>query len=73
MTESKQKLSVPQSQLLNSTNLLSSSAHLGIIHRATNIQTFDFSTLYTSILHVLLKSCINNIIENAFKHKNGAA
>ena len=38
----------------------------------TSIQTFDFSTLYTSIPHDLLKSRMNNIINNAFKHKNGA-
>ena len=55
----------------NSTNLLSSLGHLGA-HRATSIQTFDFSTLYTSITHDLLKSRMNNIINNAFKHKNGA-
>ena len=55
----------------NSTNLLSSLGHLGV-HRATSIQTFDFSTLYTSISHDLLKSLMNNIINNAFKHKNGA-
>ena len=57
--------------LKNSTNLLSSFGHLGV-HRATSIQTFDFSTLYTSIPHDLLKSRMNNIINNAFKHKNGA-
>ena len=57
--------------LKNSTNLLSSLGHLGV-HRATSIQTFDFSTLYPSILHDLLKSHMNNIINNAFKHKNGA-
>ena len=57
--------------LKNSTNLLSSLGHLGV-HRATSIQTFDFSTLYTSIPHDLLKSCMNSIINNAFKHKNGA-
>ena len=57
--------------LRNSTNLLSSLGHLGV-HRATSIQTFDFSTLYTSIPHDLLKSRVNNIINNAFKHKNGA-
>ena len=57
--------------LKNSTNLLSSLSHLGV-HRATSIQTFDFFTLYTSILHDLLKSHMNNIINNAFKHKNGA-
>ena len=39
----------------NSTNLLSSLGHLGV-HRATSIQTFNFSTLYTSIPHDLLKS-----------------
>ena len=57
--------------LKNSTNLLSSLGHLGV-HRATFIQTFDFSTLYTSVPHDLLKSRMNNIINNAFKHKNGA-
>ena len=58
--------------LKNSTNLLSLLGHLGV-HRAPSVQTFDFSTLYTSIPHDLLKSCMNNIINNAFKHKNGAA
>ena len=57
--------------LKNSTNLLSSLGHLGV-HKATSIQTFDFSTVYTSILHDLLKSRMNNIINNDFKHKNGA-
>ena len=55
----------------NFTNLLSSLGHLGV-HRATSIETFDFSTLYTSIPHDLLKSRMNSIINNAFKHKNGA-
>ena len=55
--------------LKNSTNLLSSLGHLGV-HRATSIQTFDFSTLYTSTPHALLKSRMNSIINNAFKHKN---
>ena len=41
--------------LKNSTNLLSSLAHLGV-RKATSIQTFDFSTLDTSISHDLLKS-----------------
>ena len=57
--------------LKNSTNLLSSLGHLGV-HRATSIQTFDLSTLYTSIPHDLLKSRMNSIINNAFEHKNGA-
>ena len=57
--------------LKNSTNLLSSLGHLGV-HGATSIQTFDFSTMYTSIPHDLFKSRMNSIINNAFKHKNGA-
>ena len=57
--------------LKNSTNLLLSLSHLGV-HRATSIQTFDFSTLYTSVPHDLLKSRMNSIINNAFKYKNGA-
>ena len=57
--------------LKNSTTLLSSLSHLGV-HRATSIQTCDFSILHTSIPHDLLKSRMNNIINNAFKHKNGA-
>ena len=57
--------------LKNSINLLSSLGHLGV-RKATSIQTFDFSTLYTSIPHDLLKSRMNNIINIAFEHKNGA-
>ena len=57
--------------LKTSTNLLSPLAYLGV-RKATSIQTLDFSTLYTSIPHDLLKSRINNIINNAFKRKNGA-
>ena len=57
--------------LKNSTNLLSSLAHLRV-RKATSIQKFDFSTLYTYIPHDLLKSRMNNIINNAFKHKNRA-
>ena len=43
------------------------------VRKATSIQLFDFSTPYTSIQHDLLKFRMNNIINNAFKHKNGAA
>ena len=32
----------------------------------------NFSQLYTSIPHDLLKSRMNNMINNAFKHENGA-
>ena len=56
----------------NSTNLLPSSDH-SVVRKATSIQTFDFSTLYTSIPHNVLKSRMNSIINNAFKHKNEAA
>ena len=54
-----------------STNLLSSLGHLGV-RKATAIQTSDFSTLYTSIPHDLLKFRMNNIVNNTVKHKNGA-
>ena len=54
--------------LKNSTNLLLFLSHLGV-HGATSTQTFDFSTLCTSIPHDLLNSRMNNIINNAFKHK----
>ena len=37
----------------------------------TNIKSFDFSTLYTSIPHQKLKSRIATIIRNSFLHKNG--
>ena len=57
--------------LKNSTDLLSSLAHFAVC-KATSIQTCDFSTLYTSIPHDLLKSRMNIIINNAFKHRNGA-
>ena len=57
--------------LKDSTNLMSSLGHLGV-HSATSIQTFDFSTLYTFIPRDLLKSRMNNIINNAFKHKSRA-
>ena len=57
--------------LKNSTDLLSSLSDLGV-HRATSIQKFEFSTLYTSIPHDLLKSRMNSIINNAFKFKNRA-
>ena len=54
--------------LKNSTNLLLSLGHLEVC-KATSIQTFNFPTLYTFILHDLLKSRMNNIINNEFKHK----
>ena len=47
--------------LKNSTSLLSSLDQLDV-HTATSVQTFDFSTLYTSIPHDLLKSRISNLV-----------
>ena len=47
--------------LKNSTNLLPSLGHVGV-RKATSVQTFDFSTLYTFIPRDLLKSRMNNII-----------
>ena len=49
--------------LKNSTRLLSSFDQLDV-RTATSIQTFDFSTLYTSIPHNLLKSRISNRVHN---------
>ena len=36
------------------------------------MQTFDFSTRYTSIPHDLLKSRISNLVHNAFRKKDGS-
>ena len=55
----------------NSTSLLSSLDQLDL-RTATSVQTSDFSTLYTSIQHDLLKSRINNLVHNAFRKKDGS-
>ena len=55
----------------NSTNLLSSLDQLDV-RTATSVQTYDFSTLYTSIPHNLLKSRITALIHNSFKRRNGS-
>ena len=57
--------------LKNSTRLLSSLDQLDIC-TATSVQTFDFSTLYTSIPHDLLKYRISNLVHNAFRKKYGS-
>ena len=58
--------------LKNSTNLLSSLHQLDV-RTATSVQTFDFSTLYTSIPHDLsLKSRIGNLVHNAFRKEDGS-
>ena len=56
--------------LKNSTSLLSSLDQLDV-RTATSVQTFDFSTLYTSIPHDLLKSRISSLVHNAFRKKDG--
>ena len=56
--------------LKNSTSLLSSPEKLDVRYSKLG-QTFDFSTLYTSISHDLLKSCISTLIRNSFKKKDG--
>ena len=55
--------------LKNSTSLLSSLEQLDV-RTATSVQTFDFSALYTSIPHDLLKSRIGNLVHNAFRKKD---
>ena len=57
--------------LKNSTSLLSSLDQLDV-RTATSVQTYDFSTLYTSIPHNLLKSRITALIHNSFKRRNGS-
>ena len=57
--------------LKNSTSLLSSLDQLDV-HTTTSVQTCDFSTLYTSIPHDLLKSRISNIAHNALRKKDGS-
>ena len=56
--------------LNNSTRLLSSFDQLDI-HTATSVQTLDFSTLYTSSPHNLLKSRKRNLVRNAFREEDG--
>jgi len=56
--------------LKNSKELLSSLENQRV-HKAKSIQTFDFSTLYTSIPHDLLKSRITSLVHNSFKQKDG--
>ena len=57
--------------LKNSTSLLSSLYQIDA-HTATSVQTFDFSTLYTSIPHDLLKSRISNVVHNVSEKKDGS-
>ena len=53
----------------NSTSLLSSLDQLDVCI-ATSVQTYDFSTLYTSISHSLLKFRITSLAHNSFKRRD---
>ena len=55
----------------NSTSLLSSLDQLDV-RTATSVQTYDFSTLYTSIPHNLLKCRITALVHNSFKRRDGS-
>ena len=55
----------------NFTSLLSSPDQLDI-RTATSVQTYDFSTLYTSVPHNLLKCRINALVHNSFKRIDGS-
>ena len=57
--------------LKNSASLLSSLDQLDVC-TAVSAQTFDFSTLYTSIPHDLLKSRVSNLVHNPFRKKDGS-
>ena len=57
--------------LKKSTSLLSSLDQPDV-RIATSVKTFDFSTLYTSIPHDLLKSRISNFVHKAFRKKDGS-
>ena len=57
--------------LKNSTSLLSSLEKLDVTY-AKSVQTFDFSTLCTSISHNLLESRISILIRNSFQKQYGS-
>ena len=57
--------------LKNSTSLLSSLDQLDV-RTAKSVQTFDFSTLCTSVPRGLLKSRISDLVHNAFRKKDGS-
>ena len=56
--------------LKNSTSLMSLVDQF-FVRTAISVQTFDFSTLYTSIPHNLLKFKISNLVHNTFRKKDG--
>ena len=44
--------------------------NLHTIRRASSLDSFDFSTLYTNIPHNLLKQCMTKLITDAFSCRN---
>ena len=38
--------------------------------QVSSIKTFDFSTLYTTLPHDILKTCLKETIHKAFSHRN---
>ena len=57
--------------LENFTNLLSSLSQLDV-RTAMSVQTLNFSTLFTSIPHNLLKSRTSNLVHNGFRKTDGS-
>ena len=57
--------------LKNSTSLLSSLDQFDVC-TATSVKIFDFTTVYISIPHNLLKSRISNLAHNAFRKNDGS-
>ena len=62
---------VNQMWILKSSKELLEHLHSPNFNHITNIKSFDFSTLYTTIPHQKLKSRLATIIRNSFIHKNG--
>ena len=55
----------------NSKSLLSSLDQMDV-RKVTSVQAYDFSTLYISIPHNLLKSRITALVHNSFKRRDGS-
>jgi hypothetical protein len=55
--------------LKNSKDLLDN-LKLRSFSQVSSIKTFDFSTLYTTLLHDKLKTCLKETIHKAFSHRN---
>ena len=62
---------VNQMWILNNSKELLDNLKSPNFNLITNIKSFDFSTLYTTIPHHILKNRLATIIRNSFLHKNG--